>query len=187
MYASTCYLGYTSDTENEPVGLPSLAALRPDAPFAAGAIAPVDDLGATLLALLFHHYWREESNPRSAFDRARQSLVSGNWPDAAIALFRAACRIRLPGILELATTHASISLAQIARCYPDLSRSRQLARQYSIRKQGLDCLECWAVKSIDPTTDDRVEALISKLTGSDSTSPVVYHIKSTSRYWAWFG
>jgi hypothetical protein len=187
VYASTCYLGNTSDTENEPVGLPSLAALRPDAPFAAGAIAPVDDLGATLLALLFHHYWREESNPRRAFDHARQSLTNGDWPDAAIALLKEACRSRLPGLLQLARAHASISLAQVARCYPDLSRSRQLARQYSIRKKGRDCLECWAVKPAHSSTDNQVEALISKLAGSGSVSPVAYHIKSTSRYWAWFG
>ena len=187
VYASTCYLGHTSDTENEPVGLPSLAALRPDAPFAAGAIAPVDDLGATLLALLFHHYWREGCNPRSAFDRARQSLAGGHWPGAAVEAFKVACRSHLPGIVEMATTHASISLAQVIRCYPDLSRPRQLARQYSIRKQGLDCLECWSLTSDRLTMDDRVDALLLRLAGSGSASPVAHQIKSTSRYWAWFG
>ena len=187
VYASTCLLGHTSDTENEPVGLSSLAALRPDAPFAAGAIAPVDDLGATLLAWLFHHYWREEPNPRRAFDKARQSLASGDWPDAAVVLFKDACRRQLPGLLELARTHANISLAQVVRCYPHLSRARQLARQYAIRKQGLDSLECWEVKFAHPTADNRVDALLSNLTGSSSASPVAHRIKSTSKYWAWFG
>jgi len=91
IYASTCFLGQTKDVDDEPVGLTSLAALLPEAPYAAGSSAPVDDLGAALLALLFHAFWKQHVDPRTAFDQARTALKTGAWSDRAKDLFRTVC------------------------------------------------------------------------------------------------
>jgi tetratricopeptide (TPR) repeat protein len=172
IYASTCYLGRTDDVFEEPVGLPSLIALRPDTPFVAGSLAPVDDLGAALLALLFHHFWKETEHSRSAFNLARHTLASGCWPEAAIKIVHAVAEVSRDCIVAKAKAHAHISSHQINALYPELHPAERLRKQYAIRRQGRYSIRLLEMLLNPP----ELNALLA-----------LPNITNSSRYWTWFG
>lgn len=187
VYASTCYLGDTTDFENEPVGLSTLAALRPDGSHAAGAVAPVDDLGAMLLALQFQSHWRNGNLPRRAFDLARHSLINGYWDDDTLTIFQKACTKCLPELLNMATASSRISIQQIRSLFPDIDQSSQLAQQYLIRKQSIEFLKCW--ETGDDTTDisHRLVAMRGKLSDPGKAPQPIRRAIGSAKYWTWFG
>lgn len=187
LYASTCFLGSTSDRDDEPIGLSSIAALHSYGASAAGAIAPVDDLGAALLAALFHHFWRKHKDPREAFDRARRSLLSGAIPDEAADLLRAACAQVLPRLVQLARSHSHITRRQVAECYPELTGSSLNARQYQLRKQGTDCLDRWQCFEEMASPAIALQKMLLRLKEADDRDSAVSQIKATASHWAWFG
>lgn len=174
IYASTCYMGQTSDIEGEPVGLASLANSWPEAPSTTGAIAPVHDLGTAIFALLFNVYWQTEGDPRIAFDCARKALRSGNWPESGKQILENSCRIALPNLLQRAKEHARISRETISRLYPELSESEKLSRLFSIRARGEECLEIW-----------RKEKACSSILPQAFTA--INQTTTPSNYWTWFG
>jgi tetratricopeptide (TPR) repeat protein len=177
IYASTCYLGRTTDIEGEPVGLPSIAALRPDAPLAAGSIAPVDDLATALLALLFHHYWREERNPRAAFDLALHALRTGAWPPQAQETLQGLIETWLPHARAQAESHARIGRETVRKLYPQLDERARLLKQYRIRRQGREFLGMWDKDGDGP---EQTKAWLRQRV-------VPAQADSRSSYWAWFG
>jgi len=177
IYASTCYLGRTTDIEGEPVGLPSIAALRPDAPLAAGSIAPVDDLAAALLALLFHRYWREEQNPRAAFDLALRALRTGIWPPQAHEILHDLIKTWLPQARALAESHTRIRRETVRKLYPQLDERARLLKQYRIRRQGLEFLGMW---NMDGDGQEQIKAWLRERVTPEQDG-------SKSSYWAWFG
>jgi len=174
IYASTCYMGQTSDIEGEPVGLASLANSWPEAPSITGAIAPVHDLGAALFALLFNIFWKTEGDPRIAFDCARKALRSGNWPESGKKILDQARCIVLPTLKQRAEEHARISGETISKLYPELNESEKLSRMFSIRTRGVECLKIWREKNA-------FSSLLPQAftTTSQNTNP--------SNYWTWFG
>ena len=141
VYASTCYLGQTTDIAGEPVGLTGLAALRDNPPLTIGAVAPVDDLAAALLAILFIALWKELADARQAFVEAKAAFASGCWPDGARDLLHQAMEVTLPDIRRRAQEQSLIRRTELARHYPDLSDRERLTLQYRIRKQAQACLE----------------------------------------------
>lgn len=191
IYASTCYLGQTTDVNGEPVGLPSLAALLPEAPFAAGSSAPVDDLGAALLAMLFHVFWKQAGDARVAFDRARTALRTGVWPDHAKDTFRAVCSVALLPILDRAAHNASISRVAVTRLYPELSRKEAHDRQFLIRRQARHSLALWQAGSVQygpaGNPDTLIDSFLRRLSSTQSSLPGFNQTMSASNYWAWFG
>lgn len=174
IYASTCYMGQTSDIGGEPVGLASLANSWPEAPSTTGAIAPVHDLGTALFALLFNIFWKTEGDPRIAFDCARKALRSGNWPEQGKQILDHTCRIVRPTLIRRAEEHARISGETISRLYPELSESDKLSRLFSLRTRGEECLEIW-----------REEKTFSNLLPQAFTA--ISQNTNPSNYWTWFG
>lgn len=177
IYASTCYLGQTTDLRAEPVGLPSLAASRAEAPYAAGAVAPIDDLGAAFMALLLHYFWRADSSPRAAFDRARNALATGAWPQAALDVLASVVQTQGPEIIAKAKTDATIGMAKVAELFPELAPRRLLVNQFHIRRHGRACLETWK-------ESDDVSRWISRL---HDTTARQGSLQSASRFLSWFG
>ncbi|MCX7176029.1 MAG: hypothetical protein NT159_19315 [Proteobacteria bacterium] len=191
LYASTCYLGQTTDVDGEPVGLPSLAALLPEAPYAAGSSAPVDDLGAALLAMLFHVLWKQAGDARIAFDLACAALRTGVWPDRAKHMFRDVCTVALPSILDRAARNASISREAVIRLHPELSKKEAHERQFLIRRQARHSLALWQAGSVRHDLAGNLDMLVdSFLRRSTSPQPSLSRFSQTTsaaNYWAWFG
>jgi hypothetical protein len=154
-----------------------MAATRFNAPYAAGAVAPIDDLGAALMALLFHYFWRAGSAPRAAFDQARQVLLTGEWPQGALDVLASAVQVCGPGIVARASADATIRMAEVAELFPGLAQSRLLAHQFRIRRRGRDCLEIWA----------GCEDVPRWVAGLRDTPDRRTRIQSASRFLSWFG
>lgn len=172
-FASTCYLGRVRDVLGEPVGLPSLVAMRPETPCAAGAIAPLDDFSAALLALLFHYYWKQgPKTTREAFDCARETLANGDWPLPAFKLLAETLDSLRPSIRALAHAHAMFGHEKIQRAHPELSPAQQQQCQRSVRIQAR-----YTLNLLEQT--ECSEALTSLL-----RDPI---IRSAAHYWSWFG
>ncbi|MGR8935076.1 MAG: hypothetical protein ACU837_11900, partial [Gammaproteobacteria bacterium] len=96
--ASACLLAQTRDISNEPLGLFSLCGNRPDIQFFCGSILPVDDLGAALISLHFHYYWRELGSPQEAMRLALTTLKTGHWPKAVQDIFRTVMAKQAPAL-----------------------------------------------------------------------------------------
>lgn len=99
IYFSSCVVGMTREVNGEPLGLMSAGLLR-GARYLVGWPVPVDDLGIALFSLLYHWAWREHVDPEKALDVARQAFLSGDWPEAALALARQHLGIHLRGIMN---------------------------------------------------------------------------------------
>lgn len=80
LFASACLLGRTVDISSEPFGLFALLSNRGDIGFSSGAIVPIDDLAAFLLATLYHYQWREIGSSHEAMRSALSALETGKWP-----------------------------------------------------------------------------------------------------------
>lgn len=171
VYASTCYLGQTTDIAGEPVGLPGLAALRDHPPLTIGAVAPVDDLAAALLAILFIALWKERADARQAFVEAKAALTSGCWPDGARNLLRQTMEVALPGIRQRAQNRMMIDRAELVRRYPELSDRERLILQYHFRRQAQACLE-------------DIERLNNEILGA---LPVTVRATDSARLWTILG
>lgn len=184
VYASTCYMGNTIDTSGEPIGLSGLAALQDQIPLSAGAVSPIDDLDAALLAILFHAMWRETGDAPSAFHLARIRLSTRAWGDAEKDVFSvASARVR-PGIRDLALSHAEICQNQIRKLYPALTARSHLQRQFAIQNRGRNILRLWGT---DPCVASDMDTL-SMEPNADSL-PNMFRDDSvdTARYFSWFG
>jgi tetratricopeptide (TPR) repeat protein len=172
IYASTCHLGKILDVDDEPMGLGVLVAGRQDPANTAASLIPIDDLGASLMALLFNWYWRETGRMRPAFEMARHTLMSASWPTALTELLETILRQTLTSIEAQAATMARLGLKTVQRHYPKESRAAQQLKQHRIRKLGRLYLQtCHALAK--PQTRDHLLA-------SDA-------IRRAGRYWTWLG
>ncbi len=170
VYASTCYLGQTTDVEGEPVGLPGLAALRHEMPLTSGAVAPVDDLGAARLARLFHVFWKRSGDVRQAFRRVRIVAQSGEWPEEVLHVLQMAGRSVLPAIKAQAQAHAAMGSEEMALGHPQLSPRQRLELQYTVRKQARNCL-------VD----------IAEIEATSPSPNLCVRVSTTARLWALLG
>lgn len=175
--ASTCYLGRTLDLQGEPMGLHPLLWLNTIKGCTAGAIAPLDDLGAALMAILFHSIWRNttQQTARSAFDQARSALLSGQWPPAALQLLDQLRKTTLPEIIEQARQDECITKAKVASIYPDTTPEEVQRHQHELRGKGRDCLLLWQDEKAHLTT-----ALVERLSSNAG-------VRFSTRIWTWIG
>lgn len=177
IYASSCYLGQTSDIESEPLGLyGQLAASRANIPVTIAATTPISDLSATVLTLLFNSIWQTQGGTATQiFRQARMALQTGEWSEHARHIFDTCCTRILPEIIEKATAHASIDRQTVEQHYGALTSGSIHARQHAIRRNGQNLLQFWQTASSHRLSPSQ---LILKKIGKNTHA---------TQYWSCFG
>lgn len=185
--ASSCLLGVTTDLNAEPLGMMSFAACRGDIHFSYGALAPVDDLLATCLSLLFHLAWRDLEDPVEAMRTALKQLKSGQWPAEARKVFEATYTAYLPALFRSLKAdyrkaktmpYRFAIVKRIERVLKDWHRNTSLRNASNI---------LYGSKKGDPETAARilVAAMLNELTNQKENGRFKAKIEQFTRVWIW--